>query len=424
MQANSTNPTHPLRRIPLPLIILLVTVLLVVALFTLRPKPETAGSVNLQPLVNTMAAKPASHRPLVTLYGRVESPRESRLSTTVSAYVDQVLVKEGALVSEGQILVQLDDSDVRRTFEQRQAELEDMEAQIASERQRYRNDVAALKVEQELLALSQKAADRLEKLVQKKVGSDASRDDALQQAQRQELTLNNRQYAVQDHPNRLKRLQAQLKKITALRDQAATDLARTRIVAPFNGRITQMNASPGNRVRPGDVIVSLFDTGQVEVRAQIPSRYLAPVNAALNSSTGLNASLTLGGESNELRLERLAGAISMGQGGVDALFQVLGKDSTPILGRAGEVLLQMPAIDNSLAVPPTAIYGQNRLYLVEEGVLRTVEVKRLGEVLMESGERWQLVTGDVKAGDPILTTQLPDAVGGLAVKMEAPSNEQ
>ena len=424
MKTLRAKPSNPLRRIPLPIVIIVGTLLLIVALFSLRPKPETAATGNLLPLVNTLPAKLSSYSPMVTLYGRLESPRESNLSATVNAYVAKVLVEEGYRVSEGQVLVELEDSDVRRLFEQRQAELEDMEAQIASEKQRHNNDLAALEVEKKLLALSKKSADRYEKLVQKNVGSDLNRDEALQQAQRQELTLYNREYAVQDHPNRLKRLQAQLKKLTALRDQAATDLTRTRIVAPFDGRITQLNASPGNRVRPGDVVATLFDTNHIEVRAQIPSRYLPSISAALNQSTGLEATLSLGGELTPLRLERLAGAISMGQGGVDGLFQLAEKNNVLILGRAGEVLLHMPAVENTIAVPPTAIYGQKHLYVVEEGILRTVEIQRLGEVLMDNGERWQLIKGDIEAGDPILATQLADAIGGLAVKVDTPSDEQ
>ena len=241
--------------IPLPLLIIIVGGLLITLLVVFKPSAEIRPTGNLNPLVKTLMAEPAAHSPMITLYGRVESPRESNLAATVNAYVDSVPVEEGDMVTKGQVLVELEDSDVRRVYEQRQAEVADMEAQIASEKERYQNDLASLEVEKKLLALSKKSAERYEKLVAKNVGSDLNRDEALQLAQKQELSLYNRQYAVKDHPNRLKRLNAQLQKLTAFRDQAATDLARTKITAPFNGRVIQLKASPGNRVHPGDIVI-------------------------------------------------------------------------------------------------------------------------------------------------------------------------
>ena len=97
----------------------------------------------------------------------------------------KVLIQEGHWVRTGDIIVELEDSDVRLIYEQRQAELEDLEAQLASEQARYETDVKALQVERQLVALTQKSAQRYEKLVERNVGSDLSRDEALQQARAQ-----------------------------------------------------------------------------------------------------------------------------------------------------------------------------------------------------------------------------------------------
>ena len=404
---------------PLPLLILAGTLFIIAVLIFKPSAPPKKPAIDLLPLVKTLPAELSSYRPTITLYGRLESPRESSLSSTINAYVAKVLVEEGHWVKAGDIIVELEDSDVRLIYEQRQAELEDLEAQLASEEARYQMDVKALEVEKQLVSLSQKSADRYEKLVERNVGSDLNRDEALQQARAQNLSLYNREYAVNDHPNRKKRLQAQLTKARALRDQAALDLTRTRITAPFDGRVTALNASPGNRVRPGDILASLFDAEHVEVRAQIPSRYLNQVEAALEQGIELDATFALNDKHVELTLERLAGAIGVGQGGVDALFALNHADRNLTLGRAGEVFLHMPPIDNSIALPPTAIYGQQRIYAVRNGVLHTVMIQRLGEVLMESGERWQLMKADVEPGEPILITQLANALGGVHVKQES-----
>ncbi|MGB3619860.1 HlyD family efflux transporter periplasmic adaptor subunit [Ketobacter sp. MCCC 1A13808] len=405
-------------RLPIPLIILAAALFIILMLFLLRPEPALKPQHSILPLVQGMPAVTETLRPLVTLYGRIESPRVSDLSAAINAYVDKVLIEEGNQVEKGQILVQLEDSDVRLLFEQRQAELNDIEAQILSEKARYQNDLKSLNVEKQLLALTQKSADRYQKLVQSNLGSDLNRDEALQQAQRQTLSLYALEYAVQDHPQRLKRLQAQQMKSKALRDQAALDLSRTRIVAPFEGRVTAVNTSPGNRVRPGDVVATLYDLSRLEVRAQIPSRYLNQIKDALTANTEMDAVLALGDERTPLRLERLAGAIAAGKGGVDGLFAIRESQQHLTLGRAGEVYLHMPPLQQVIALPPTAIYGQQRIYTIKDGVLHTVMIKRMGEVRREDGERWQLVRADIADDSQILITQLPNAVGGLKVKAE------
>ena len=416
----TSQPASLLQRIkslPFPALILAVTVILVGLMFALRPSPKINPKVDLLPFVSAIPAQPQSLRPVVTLYGRVETPRESRLSSGVNAYVKEVPVEEGKEVSAGQVLVQLDDSDLQLALAQRQAEVADIKARINSENARYQNDQKALTVEEKLLALSNKAAARYEKLVSKNVGSDLNRDEALQASQRQALSLLSREYAVQDHPNRLAQLQAQLEKAQALRDQAQLDLERARIRAPFAGRVTAVKVSPGDRVRPGDLIVSLYDTGHLEVRAQIPSRYLQDVKQAIADKVTMDATLVLDGHRVPLDLDRLSGAVAMGQGGVDALFR-LRNDDKLTLGRSAELDLQLPPQNNVIALPPTALYGQNRIYAVDNGVLKTLIIDRIGETLRPDGSQWQLVRGDVPPGTLILTTQLANAVGGMAVKLK------
>jgi membrane fusion protein (multidrug efflux system) len=50
-------------------------------------------------------------------------------------------------------------------------------------------------------------------------------------------------------------------------EQAQIDLARTRIVAPFDGRVTQRNVSVGSVVAPGDALFALVDLHDVWVMA-------------------------------------------------------------------------------------------------------------------------------------------------------------
>ncbi|MGB0462234.1 MAG: biotin/lipoyl-binding protein, partial [Flavobacteriales bacterium] len=57
-------------------------------------------------------------------------------------------VTEGQRVSEGELLVALDEADIQPALAQAEAQVNDLKAQIRSEQVRYRNDQAALASEQ------------------------------------------------------------------------------------------------------------------------------------------------------------------------------------------------------------------------------------------------------------------------------------
>ena len=112
-------------------------------------------------------------RPTVRLYGRVESPTESRIRSALSTDVRSSFALVGQAVNKGELLLQLDDVDAKLALAQRQAELAEIEARSESENSRYRNDLSALAQEEQLLALAQSALQRAEKLAQTQAGSQA-----------------------------------------------------------------------------------------------------------------------------------------------------------------------------------------------------------------------------------------------------------
>ena len=89
--------------------------------------------------------------------------------------------------------------------------------------------------------------------------------------------------------------------------------------------------------------------------------------------------------------------------------------------RLGEMIhfhLRRPPRENALAVPYQALYGGNRLYLLEDGRMRGVDVERVGETRTADGRdhallRSSAITGEVE----VVVTQLPNALDGLRVRV-------
>lgn len=405
------------KRILLPFIILGAALAVLALLVITKPaaKPveikEKAWPVEVQP------AQPGTWSPEVTLYGRIESQWDSRLTAGVEADVLAVHVLEGSEVRKGDLLIELDGRDAELQLQQREAELAEAEARIASQKASYEASLEALPREQQVLKLNQADLTRIRDLVRKKVGSQSDLDTARQAVERQSIVVSNREQSLVQQRAKLSELEAAHSRSRALRDQAALNLERTRIVAPFDGRVSELNVAPGNRVRLGNQMLRLYATGGLLVRAQIPERYLPTVQQALSQARQLTVSGELDGNPVLARLDRLSGQVAEG-GSVAGLF-VLQAAANLRPGRFIRLSLKLPPQAGLLAVPAEAIYGRDRLYRVDDqNRLRGVRVERVGEARTTSGDSRVLVrVQNLPAGSRLSVTQLANAVDGLLVSV-------
>ena len=354
--------------------------------------------------------------PVVTLYGAVEASETAQLSATVSAFVTQVNVSRGDSVNKGQKLVSLDDSELRLTLAQRKASLRDVEARIKSEINSNQTNQQALGIEQQLQAINQKNFERQQQLVAQEVAPTSRLEDATRALHQQQLSLLNRKNVIADHPNRIAQLQSQATQSQVQLQFAELGLERTHIIAPFDGRILSVDTASGNRVRNGDRVVKLYNVQSLEVRSQIPTRYL-PMMQTTDSGGGLEASIIHRGQTYGLTLDRLSAEASTSQGGIDAYFSLDGIQNIEV-GRNLQVNVHLPTEAKVVALPALAIYGQNRIYRIIDQRLQGISISRVGDWTSPTGERLTLIrSAELRSGDHILITQLSNAVTGLLVEM-------
>jgi len=419
-KSNSTSaaqPTPRRRRWWLPLVIIGTALLVATSLIATRPSPPPVEISERSWRVSAESAVPGTFSPVITLYGRVESLWSSTLTAGVVADVVAVEVIEGEFVDRGDLLVRLDDRDVRLQLAQREAELRQAEARIASELRRHEANVEALPREKRLLGLARGEVARLQDLVASKVGAQSQLDTARQAAEQQAIALSSREQAVDEHESRLAEVEAARVRAEALRDQALLEFERTVVRAPFNGRVSAVHVAPGKRVRNGDPLVELFDTVALIVRAQIPNRHLRLINEAKRVGRPIEVVGEIDGQVIEATLRSLAGETSSGTGGVDALFQLSRGGESVSQGRFVRLELRLPARDGLIALPYEALYGVDRVYIVdEESRLRPVAVTRVGETRGPDGRARVLIQAPALSADArVITTQLPNALDGLLV---------
>jgi multidrug efflux pump subunit AcrA (membrane-fusion protein) len=410
----------------LPLMVILATVVLIILFKILQPEPPVKPQVEKSWTVQTQRLVAGEKAPQVELYGLVESPYTATLTASINADVLTLAVQEGETVVAGQQLIVLDDSDVKLVLEQKAASVAELEAQIESEVNRNKSDLASLKLEKSLVSLAETKLAREEKTSKSNLTSQSSFDTQRQALENQKLALNSRQLNVTDHPARLAQLEARLAQSRALQQQAKIDVDRATVVAPFDGIILKTAVSPGERVRPGESLLEIYATGHVELRAQLPQKIIPVVKQALAHEIPLSAVVQTGAGEHPVLLGRISGSIADNGIGVDALFAVDSNDVRALtIGDNLAMTLTLPPIDDVYSIPVSSIYGTNRIYRVKDERMVAVNVDVLGNQYVD-GRQFVLVRSEaLQAGDEIITTQLPIAVNGLKVEVHnAPLAEQ
>jgi len=264
------NPS-PLSRLRRPLV--LIPLLLLVALVAFLGLRKMTG-----PAVEVLRTSVGDMRQSVVASGKVRSPQRSELGAQVSGQVRRILVAEGQAVAEGELLIELDDRELRAALAQARAQLAQSELRLAQLRL-LAEPLARESIRQTEANLTQarRQFERAEALVAKGFFSPTQLDDA-----RRALT-------VAESQHQAARLQAdssarggsdyQLAESAVAQSRAALALAEsrlayTRIVAPRAGTVLARLVEPGDSVQPGKTLLSLSPAGETELLVQIDEKNL------------------------------------------------------------------------------------------------------------------------------------------------------
>ncbi len=373
-----------LRSIALPLLIFVTAMVLISVLMATRPRLEVTPAPERVWYVEIATAEHRTRQPQLNLFGEVVAGRRSELRPAVSG--DMVAIgenfREGAFVRKGELLVQIDPFDYETGLAEQRSMLKESEVKL----EMLRRELARAK---ELYAANNVSEQFL----------DGAELDVAQQ----EAIVEQREIGMR---------------------RAARDLEETRLVAPFDGVVHNVNAAIGKNFSGfgADIVGEVIDTSQIEVRFTLSNAQYGRLLESGESIVGRPAQIRweVGDSFFEYRSEirRVGGEITSTTGGVEA-YAVIAEADGPILLRPGafvRVSLPDTAFSNALQVPDTALYGDDMVYVVEGDRLaaRTIEVLGFtGSDVLCRG------VGDtpIRDGDRIVITQLREAGPGSRVSI-------
>ena len=207
------------------------------------------------------------------------------IAAEVTGKIVAVAVKENDHVERGQLLFRLDDTPYKLALDRADAALAQTEQDIAATKLQYKQALAEIELAQNNVAYARVTYNRQVGLVERKIGSISDLDDAKhnldtaikqqelagQRASKILVDLNGKaDIAVADHPR--------YQQARSDRDQAALDLQRTMVTAPFSG-IASKKPEVGAYVERGNAVMSLVSDGDMWIEANFKETdltYLRP----------------------------------------------------------------------------------------------------------------------------------------------------
>lgn len=255
------------------LVALVVGVLLLVMLAWGWRAPLVDGfTLQAQPLVRS-----------VQFSARVAALARVDVGSTLTARVQQVLVREGVRVRAGDALVQLEADEWQAALRQAQAAQAQASARLLGLRSTGRSQAQAV-LDQAHAGLQAARADmtRTEQLVSQGFLSPARLDEsrralAVAQALQASATAQWQANAGRNHESGtdLVQAQAQLEQARAATQAAQARLAQTVLRAPTDALVLTRLAEPGQIVQPGRALLTLALAGVTQLKAQVDERFLA-----------------------------------------------------------------------------------------------------------------------------------------------------
>ncbi|MCL7751751.1 efflux RND transporter periplasmic adaptor subunit [Guyparkeria hydrothermalis] len=367
-------PMNPSQRVSL------VPRTLLAAVFLSLPLVVTAVDAAEPPRVVTESAAPTEIIEVVELDGTVRSLRTAALSVEIAGLVAAVLVETGDRVTAGTPLFELD------------SELE-------------RLAVASLEAERrQALAARREAVRRLDEARSVGAGRNIAETE------------------VQARASAVEQAEARLAAVSATLERGQARLDRHRLVAPFDGVVTERLAERGEWVVPGEALIHLVDRDTLRLDFPVPQRYFPLV--------GEQAELRfrLDGTGMDWQAAGIATVVPVADA-TSRTFLVRGEpsgDVSVLPGMAVEGRLRLATGRDGLTVARDAVQrypdGRTTVWVLDEGEGQTVTERQIE--LADGFDDRVVITAGIEAGDRVIVRGNEALERGMEVRVGPLENEE
>jgi HlyD family secretion protein len=224
--------------------------------------------------VRTAVVEHTTIRSLISTNGKIEPVNNFEAHAPATTTVRRVYVREGDFVKKGQLLVVLDDADVRAQAARAQTQMKAAQADLSAV-ERGGNQEDVLNLDAQLVKArtdrdsAQRNLDALKRLAQLGAASATEvreAENALARADAQWTLLHQKQTKRYSKPE-VARVEAQRAEAQAIYNAAQEVVAKSNVRAPFEGIVYSLPAKQGGFVAAGDLLLQVADLRKVLVRS-------------------------------------------------------------------------------------------------------------------------------------------------------------
>ncbi len=383
------------------LILVVVLIAAAVAYIATRPKPVA---------VDVMIAKREDVQTSVVASGRVLAPARVDIGATITGRVQRVAVREGVRVAEGQLLVQLEQTELAAAVSQARAARERARARVASVANLALPTARESQSQAESnVTLAEREFKRAQDLVKKGFISQSRLDEAERQVQvaRSQLASAKSQVTAQSAQGaEAQQARQQLAEAEAALELAQAKLAQTEIRAPAAGVVLERLTEPGDIAQSTRRMMTLALDGPARLIVQVDEKNLPLLQAGRTALAAADAFPT---ERFDAVIAYISPGVDAARGTVELRLDIpkapvfLKSDMTVSVEIAGPLMKQIvlaPAdiVHQLQSDAPYVVLDRDRLATkapVRIGVQMQGKVQLVSGV--EAGER-MVLTRDVEPG--------------------------
>lgn len=305
--------------------------------------------------VEVAIIEPEAFRNQLQVTGSVRANEVVELKSEVPGIIENINFREGQSVNKGQVLFTIRNNE--------------LQAQLQKARAR--------------LKLTREMEERQRQLLEREAVSQEEYDMAV---------------------NEFEASQADIRLLEA-------QLAKSRVVAPFNGMVGLRQVSEGSYVAPGTAIATLYELNPAKVDFAVPGRYLDRIHKGdtirfvTDGSTQTHVGYIY---AIEPQVDPATRSLQMRASSPNPTQNLLP-------GQFARINLTLEALDNAIMVPSQSIVPElngHKVFVLENGLVREAKVN----IGTRTATHVQVLSG-LKAGDTVLTTGILQVRPGQPVNV-------
>jgi multidrug efflux system membrane fusion protein len=362
-------------RIAIAVMIFVAGLFVAAGLVKLKKTPEPSNPPKPVHEVELVTARRMDLKVMIPSQGTVEPATLTRAASEVEGTVIAVSpdYEAGGNFKTGDVLLEIDPSDYKAALAEAEASLADAKLQVVQEEMR---------------------AEQAERDWERIARPDQKPNDLVR---------------------RIPQLAAARAKVEAMQaavDRAMRDLERTKLRAPYDGRIRQKLVDLGTRVAKATPLAEFYGTDILEVRLPVPRQ-----DSAFFDLRGQEITLIESGGAGrtwKAVVDRTEGEIQRANRSIIVVARIDGKaKDAPLPGQFVHTEIEGLTIDHVVRVPRRAFVKSDRVMVVGDG--HTVTTREVKVVRTEKDD--VLVSEGIQDGEQLCVTALTAVIEGMEVKV-------